>query len=574
MKKRLLSILLSLSMLLCLAPFSAQAVEGVTVTKTDIEADSVLNYDGYASLTQSEEDGSVYYTLLDRTGKILQSYSVNTDDYIGFGTSGYAYSDGLVIINSADGSGYLFDEISSHVYNLDGSIAFEIASMEDQIRKEYAESDPDYVIESIERTCSIKPFRDGVSFVRDRYSVCGYSGWAGGCGYRNYSYLVNTRGEILYQFPEEFNDVTGGGLYEGFTGSCGWAGEGLVIVTYGNYEIIDDEYIYVGKAFGYMNYSGNMVLDFLNSGYTNLYPFVDGRAMVRNADGKYGYIDKTGKEIIPAQYDSANSFEDGLAAVCKDGKCGVIDTNGNIVIPFQYDSSYGTGDGYATFSLDGKFGLVDTNNRVILPLEYDDITPVSEGVAYAIQDGILYIIEIDIPENPFTDVPAGVYYYDPILWAYSNGITTGTTATTFEPEQECTRGQIVTFLWRAAGSPEPISANNPFVDVTEAHYFYKAVLWAVEQGITTGTTSTTFSPEDACTRAQVVTFMYRAAGKPTVGSTDNPFTDVPANQYFYDAVLWAVENGITTGVSATEFAPNDTCTRGQIVTFLYRGYAK
>ena len=574
MKKRLLSILLSLSLLLCLVPFSAQAVDGVTVTKTDIEADSVIIYDGYASLTRNEDDGSTYYALLDRGGKVLQSYSVNTDDYIGFGTSGYTYSDGLVIINSTSGNGYLFDEISSHVYQLDGSIAFEIESMEEQIRKEYAESDPDYTIDSIERTSSIKPFKDGVAFVRDQYTVCGYSGWAGSCGYRYYSYLVNTKGEILYQFPDEFNDMEGGGLYMGFSGSCGWAGEGLIIVSCGKYEYVDDEEIYVGMSFGYMDYSGNMVLDFLNSDYTNLYPFTDGLALARASNGKYGYIDKTGKEVIPAQYDNADSFEDGLAAVCKDGKWGVIETKGNTVIPFQYDNSYGTGEGYAAVSLDGKYGLVDTNNRVILPLEYDDITPVAEGVAYAIQDGILYIIEIDIPENPFTDVPAGVYYYDPILWAYSNGITTGTSATTFEPEKECTRGQIVTFLWRAAGCPEPTATNNPFVDVNNSHYFYKAVLWAVEKGITTGTSATTFNPEEACTRAQVVTFMYRAAGKPAVSNKDNPFTDVPANLYFYDAVLWAVENGITTGVSATEFAPNDTCTRGQIVTFLYRGYAK
>ncbi len=176
-------------------------------------------------------------------------------------------------------------------------------------------------------------------------------------------------------------------------------------------------------------------------------------------------------------------------------------------------------------------------------------------------------------EIPFSDVAEGKYYYDPIVWAYQNNITSGTSASAFSPNDDCTRGQIVTFLWRAEGCPEPTSTNNPFADVDSDDYFYKAVLWAVENGITAGATKTTFNPKGACDRAQVVTFMYRAAGSPTVTSQNNPFVDVPNGKYYHDAVLWAVENGITAGISATKFAPNNTCTRGQIVTFLYRGYA-
>ncbi len=176
--------------------------------------------------------------------------------------------------------------------------------------------------------------------------------------------------------------------------------------------------------------------------------------------------------------------------------------------------------------------------------------------------------------NPFTDVPSDKYYYEPVLWAYENGITTGATATTFAPNKDCTRGQIVTFLWRAAGEPEPTATNNPFTDVDSDDFYYKAVLWAVENGITTGASATKFNPKGACNRAQVVTFMWRAKGSPTPTSANNPFGDVPADKYYHDAVLWAVENGITTGTSATKFAPNNTCTRGQIVTFLYRGYAE
>ena len=172
----------------------------------------------------------------------------------------------------------------------------------------------------------------------------------------------------------------------------------------------------------------------------------------------------------------------------------------------------------------------------------------------------------------FTDVPENLYYALPVDWAVQKGITTGMSENSFAPDSECTRGQIVTFLWRAAGKPEPTTSQNPFKDVTISDYFYKAVLWAVEQGITTGTGADTFSPASGCTRAQVATFLWRAQGKPAATSK-NPFTDVNQGEYYYEAVIWAVEKGVTTGTSATTFAPNATCTRGQIVTFLYRAIA-
>ena len=172
---------------------------------------------------------------------------------------------------------------------------------------------------------------------------------------------------------------------------------------------------------------------------------------------------------------------------------------------------------------------------------------------------------------PFTDVPADAYYYDAVAWAVENGITTGTgDGTTFSPNAPCTRGQIVTFLWRAAGCPEPKSSVNPFTDVEEGAYYSKAVLWAVENGITTGTgDGTTFSPDAPCTRDQTVTFLWRAVEKPaaTVGQS---FTDVPADAYYASAVQWAVANGVTTGTGNGMFSPDATCTRAQIVTFLYR----
>ena len=175
-------------------------------------------------------------------------------------------------------------------------------------------------------------------------------------------------------------------------------------------------------------------------------------------------------------------------------------------------------------------------------------------------------------ENPFTDVPEEQWFANPVLWAVEKGITLGTSAEAFSPNNPCTRAQIVTFLWRANGSPEPESNENPFTDVAATDYFYKAVLWAVENKITMGMSATTFGPNAVCTRGQVATFLWRSAGEPELelATAENPFTDVDENQYFYKPILWAVENGITLGVGNGKFAPNTDCTRAQIVTFLYR----
>ena len=182
--------------------------------------------------------------------------------------------------------------------------------------------------------------------------------------------------------------------------------------------------------------------------------------------------------------------------------------------------------------------------------------------------------EPEIPtENPFTDVKESDYFATPVLWAVGKGITNGMSATSFAPNAPCTRGQIVTFLWRACGSPEPTKTDNPFTDVKSSEYYYKAVLWAVENGITTGLSATTFGPNATCTRGQVATFLWRSQGEPAPASTNNPFSDVKTSDYYCKAVLWAVENNVTQGVGGGKFAPNDSCTRGQIVTFLYRAIA-
>lgn len=177
-----------------------------------------------------------------------------------------------------------------------------------------------------------------------------------------------------------------------------------------------------------------------------------------------------------------------------------------------------------------------------------------------------------VPALPFTDVPADTELYAAVKWAYFSApkITVGVTETTFAPASACTRAEVVTFLYRLAGEPDVSGTALPFTDVAEDAYYTDAVKWAAANGVTAGTSATTFSPNDTCTRAQAVTLLYNAAGAPAVSDTVS-FADVAADAYYADAVAWAAANGVTVGTSATTFSPDDACTRGQIVCMLYRG---
>ena len=219
------------------------------------------------------------------------------------------------------------------------------------------------------------------------------------------------------------------------------------------------------------------------------------------------------------------------------------------------------------FTLD-KLTVLDSSSRAVRLTEqangtYTFVMPASDATVEA-------VFQI---RPAFTDVPSGSYYEDAVLWAVGEGITTGTSAQAFAPDGSCTRAQAVTFLWRAAGSPAPVSAKTRFADVAASSYYSDAVLWAVENGITNGTSDTTFSPDAVCTRAQIVAFLWRAKGRPAAGSGTR-FADVAETAYYADAVLWAVKEGVTLGTSANAFSPDETCTRAQIVTFLWRTLAK
>ncbi len=226
-----------------------------------------------------------------------------------------------------------------------------------------------------------------------------------------------------------------------------------------------------------------------------------------------------------------------------------------VTVTVTPDSGYKLGELVVTDKDGKKLELTDKGNG-----QYTFTMP-SGKVEVAAE----FVKEVEV--SPFADVATDAYYYDAVKWAVNKGITNGVSETLFGPDQACTRAQIVTFLWRADGSPEPKSGSS-FADVAADAYYAKAVAWAVENGITKGTSETTFHPDETCTRAQGVTFLYRALGK--LAAAQAGFTDVAADSYYADAVNWAAENGVTKGISETLFGPDGSCTRAQIVTFLYR----
>jgi len=253
-------------------------------------------------------------------------------------------------------------------------------------------------------------------------------------------------------------------------------------------------------------------------------------------------------------------------------------TSDNIRFDFTKETPAGTGgtgetDAKTAYDLTVTAGgkTVDFGGKVdVIPAGFADASSAPlRTAAITAPDGSRHFVVSSEP-FPYTDVPAGSYYYDAVNWADLLGITKGTVPDLFSPYASCTRAQMVTFLWRAAGRPEPAATENPFTDLDENAYYYKAVLWAAENGITLGTGDGRFDPDGTVTRAQSVTFLFRALrGSAAAGSG---FADVESDAYYHEAVLWAAENGITLGTGEGKFSPDDDCLRAQIVTFLYRAY--
>lgn len=228
--------------------------------------------------------------------------------------------------------------------------------------------------------------------------------------------------------------------------------------------------------------------------------------------------------------------------------------------PYSYQWFYYTGHRNNTDKIaNGDYVKDVTSDALVLSVEKENTLL-----------GRKIYCEITDSEGTTVTTDAVKVYYDAVMWAANEDITGGTSANTFSPDVNCSRGQVVTFLHRMIGSPEPAAITLPFADVKTSDYFYKPAKWAYGSKITGGTSDTTFSPDVTCTRGQVVTFLWRTAGQPEAKSNKCNFTDVKSDSYYYKAVLWAVEQGITGGTSATTFSPEDSCTRGQVVTFLYR----
>ena len=270
----------------------------------------------------------------------------------------------------------------------------------------------------------------------------------------------------------------------------------------------------------------------------------------------------------------------------------------NLTITAQWRYNGGGGSGYSYYTIKataGAGGSISPSGNASVREGRDQTFTITPDKGYAVAnvkiDGksigavksytfenvrrthTIEVIFMKANGNPqtgvFVDVATGSYYEDAVDWAVENGITTGVSANRFDPNGVCTRAQAVTFLWRAAGSPAPRSRTMPFTDVPVGSYYYDAVLWAVENGITKGTSETRFSPDATCSRAQIVAFLWRSEKSPAAGSR-NPFADVKSTAYYADAVLWAVREDITKGTTSTTFSPDADCTRAQIVTFLWR----
>ncbi len=568
--KRLISVFLVFAMMIPLSlGVSANNAE-FDIVKTDIKADSVVNYDGYGSLEiyggKDAELGvfDVYsHGVIGADGEMVIPYMETGRHFM--------YSAGIFSLSSGSvykyGGNPEYREEPTSYYGLDGK-EIDLYSMlnkerlfgEEKVSSDGIEYTYDYSFKS-------SPMTDGIAvLIADRREYA--NGGDDGYKYDRAAFLIDRDGDVRARLPEAFAEpLMAADMWIEYREKLGLYKEGLIA----HYEYLEPEqYRYEFIVWGYMNEVGETVLDLSDRGYEDLWEMYEGMAIFRGANGKLGYIDDGGVEIVPAIYDNASEFCDGMAYVKKDGKYGAIDKEGNVVIPLEYEVSYGTGEGYMTVGENGKFGIVDTDGNYVIPLEYDDITPFRGGVAYAIKDGYVYIItEKEAPEVNFTDVPEREYYAEPVAWAVKNGITNGMTLTEFGPHYTCKNEQIITFLWRAYGCPEP-TVENPFTDVNESHYYYKPALWAYEMGMVKGDV---FGGSAPCTRAMTVMYLWQAAGAPETEPTE-VFSDVPTDAEFAPAVAWAFENGITDGTSPTTFTPDGTCTRAQIVTFLWRNLGK
>ena len=637
MKRRILSLILALALMIGLVSVCAPRVEAVRVETEELIApqyEDVTDFsEGYAAV---KKDGK--WALINEKGEAVTEFKY---DWIGMFSEGVAlaanleeldfgyYTDTAFVMHLIDGEGgdilleeennwdnsipegyefypkmvwsldeggewYAIDgviDLNGTPYTTDGElIRFDSY---DELAKPH-DGTYGYIFDyvSVMGPCvdGIIPMRAGVMGLADGYSQC---------------FWMDTEGNIVKQFdPCCWDDGTGLSLV--------FAPDNGLVVASELCGVDEENWGYCYYRYGVMDMDGNWIAE---PAYTNYYAYLngtffsDGLMSVCNEDGLWGAINTEGETVIDFQYDWLSVFSQGLAtARDAEGKCCYVDAEGktyeiaaldggesNIAVASTfnseglaavYDATTGKAYCVSMYAENGVLPVVENTEDLGAEIYFPDfdgegvpghINPPTEIIAVQNEEGLWGYRKLDLKGlNPFTDVPDGQWYTDPIIWAVDEGITTGTTETTFAPNSECTRAHIVTFLWRSQGSPEPTSSENPFTDVVEGEHtswYYKAVLWAVEKGITNGTSDTTFDPGKFCTRAEVATFLWRTAGKPESETAESPFGDVAEGAYsswYYNAVLWAVDEEITNGVGDGLFAPGLDCTRAQIVTFLYR----
>ncbi|WP_312939601.1 WG repeat-containing protein, partial [Oscillibacter sp.] len=348
---------------------------------------------------------------------------------------------------------------------------------------------------------------------------------------------------------------------------------------------------------GAVDKQGKLVIPMI---YDYIHDFSEGLAVVskRVGDGydvKSGFIDTSGKLVVPMIYSAASNFSGGYAKVGAEdenftaglkNRYGFVNKKGEVVIPLKYDTAQDFSEGLtvvgmnmndlditANFAKPAVYGYIDSTGDEVIPMIYGSVQSFSNGVAKVkMQHGNYAIIKNPQYQEPttdtaaaatdiFSDVGTSSFCYDSVNWAVKQGVTTGKTDTAFAPDETCTNAQILTFLWRAAGKPTT-ATSNPFSDINDGNYYYNAALWAYEKGMVGGME---FNASLPCTRSQTVAYLWQAAGKPIV-STSSSFTDVGADADYAAAINWAVEKKITSGTSSTAFSPDATCNRGQIVT--------
>jgi hypothetical protein len=378
-----------------------------------------------------------------------------------------------------------------------------------------------------------------------------------------YVYPVSTSGNSLYlgDWSEDWPvNLTAYGDFIGASSDSVYAyleaGQTYIFVA------CDEDQTVVDPKKASVTYTGNVASGAIETAFCDKFSYDYSKRMLTLTGSVLDY-----DEISPLQeidFNLQTLILDGFTSITCVTSIADMNELQNIVIPASVTTISPRTVGYVIdWDVEGNEETGNAYKKLDLTI-YG--YPGTTAETYANENGFAFV---DLTDH-FIDVPAGQWYSDPVSWAVDQSITNGSGNYQFTPTQLCSRGQIATFLWRLAGSPEP-TIENPFTDLgSESSYYYKAVLWAYENGITTGTSATTFSPDAQCTRSQIVTFLWRAAGTPAPQSAVNPFADISEDTYYTSAVLWAVENGITTGTSATSFSPLGTCSRAEAVTFLYR----